>query len=463
MFEAEIYLKRRGRLKEQLKSGLILFLGHEESPMNYSGNTYYFRQDSSFLYFFGLDSPSLAGIVDVDENQDILFGDDVNLDDIIWMGVQPLMKVRASRVGIEKTEPFSKLDEKIKQAIKDGRTIHYLPPYRAETELKIMKLFDYSCSQIKENVSEELIKAVVEQRSVKIKEEIDEIEKAHDLTYAMHTTAMKNAKSNLRESDLVGKMEGKVISHGCHTSFPTILTINGQILHNHYHGNVLKEGRLIVNDSGAESQMHYAADITRTFPVGGKFSDRQKEIYEIVLRAQETAIQNIKPGLKFKEIHLNAAQTIAEGLSDLGLIKGDVNEAVKEGAHSLFFPHGLGHMMGLDVHDMENLGENYVGYDEETKRSEQFGLASLRFAKELKPGYVMTVEPGIYFIPALIDKWKGANKLPDFIDYEKIEEYRDFGGIRIEDDVEITSNGCRVIGKPIPKQIEEVEEITATE
>ena len=273
---------------------------------------------------------------------------------------------------------------------------------------------------------------------------------------------MRMAKPGVYEREIVGKIEGIAISSGFNISFPIILTINGQTLHNHYHGNVLKEGRLLVNDSGAESLLHYAADITRTIPVSGKFTQKQRDVYEIVLDAQETAIQSMKPGIKNRDIHLKAAKTIAEGLKGLGLMKGDMDEAVTEGAHALYFPHGLGHMMGLDVHDMENLGEDYVGYDEKTKRSDQFGLAYLRLAKELQPGYVVTVEPGIYFIPALIDKWKGEKKFTQFIDYEKIEEYRDFGGIRIEDNVLVTEDGHRVIGKTIPKTPEDVEEITGT-
>jgi Xaa-Pro aminopeptidase len=463
MFDPAIYTQRRNSLKEQLKSGLILFLGNEESPMNYPANPFHFRQDSSFLYFFGLDFPSLAGVIDVDENRDIIFGNDVDIEDIIWMGFQPSMKERAAKVGVTETFPLDKMEETVKQAAQQGKTIYFLPPYRPETELKLSRLLSISPDEAKNKASEELIKAVVAQRSVKIKEEIDEIEKAHAATYEMHTTAMKMAKPGIYEREIAGKIEGIALSSGSHISFPVILTINGQILHNHYHGNVLEEGRLLVNDSGAESLLHYAADITRTIPVGGKFSPKQREIYEIVLQAQEAAIQSIRPDIRFKENHLIAAKTIAEGLKGLGIMKGDMDEAVNEGAHALFFPHGIGHMMGLDVHDMEDLGEDYVGYDENIKRSDQFGMASLRLAKELYPGYVVTVEPGIYFIPALIDKWKEEKKFTQFINYEKVDDYRDFGGVRIEDDVLVTEDGHRVIGKTIPKTPEEVEEITATE
>ncbi len=461
MFDSKIYIQRRKRLKEKIQSGVILFLGNEESPMNYPQNPYHFRQDSTFLYFFGLDSPSLAAVIDVENDRDIIFGDDVDIEDIIWMGFLPSLKERALKVGVEETEPSSKLDETVKVAAQQGKNVHFLPPYRPETKLKIAQLLGLDPDTLKDNTSENLIKAVVEQRAVKINEEIEEMEKAHSIAYEMHTTAMRMAKPGMYEKEIVGKMEGIVLSYGCNISFPTILTTNGQILHNHYHGNMLEEGRLLVNDSGAESELHYAADITRTVPVGGKFTQKQKEIYEIVFNAVENAIRSIKPGIKYRDIHLQTARIIASGLKDIGLMKGDVEEAVNAGAHALFFPHGLGHMIGLDVHDMEDIGEDYVGYDDKTKRSDQFGLAYLRMARELQPGFVMTAEPGIYFIPALIDKWKSEGKFTDFIDYEKVEEYRDFGGIRIEDDVLVTETGYRVLGKSIPKSVEEIEGITA--
>lgn len=462
MFDSKVYIQRRNRLKEQIKSGLIIFLGNEESPMNYPANPYHFRQDSTFLYFFGLDFPSLAAVIDVDEERDIVFGNDVGIEDIIWMGFQPSIKERAMQAGIEETMPLDKLEETVKTAVQKGKKVHFLPPYRPETVIKIGQLMDRP-DVVKDHSSEDLIKAVVEQRSVKIKEEVEEMEKALSVTHETYSVAMRMTKPGIYEREIAGKMEGIVLSHGYTIAFPTILTINGQILHNHYHGNILKEGQLLVIDSGAESSLHYASDITRTIPTGGKFSPKQKEIYEIVLNAQGSSIDAIKPGTKFRDIHLQVARIIADGMKELGLMKGDMDEALEAGAHALFFPHGLGHQIGLDVHDMENLGENYVGYDDKTKRSEKFGFAYLRFARELQPGFVMTVEPGIYFIPALIDKWKGENKFTQFINYEKIEEYRDFGGIRIEDDVLVTESGHRVLGMPIPKTIEDVEEITGKE
>jgi Xaa-Pro aminopeptidase len=462
MFEAKIYTQRRARLRQQLGSGVLLFLGNQESPMNYPANPYHFRQDSSFLYFFGLDSPDLAGIIDVEADRDILFGNDISVDDIIWMGDQPLMRDRAARVGITETLPLEKLKETIRDSLTKGKKVHILPPYRPENVLKLQSLLEIPANKLRDNVSEEVVMAVVEQRSVKIPEEIEQIELALDATHDMHTTAMRMAKPGVLESEIAGRIEGIALSHGGYVSFPVILTMNGQILHNHYHGNTLEEGRLMVNDSGAETAMHYAGDITRTMPVGGRFSRKQEDVYNIVLNAQATAIDSIHPGVMNKQVHLRAATALAAGLNDLGLMRGDVDEAVKAGAHALFMPHGLGHMMGLDVHDMEDLGEKYVGYDRSVQRSDQFGLAFLRLAKELRPGYVLTVEPGIYFIPALIDKWIKENKHTEFIDFERVNEYRDFGGIRIEDDVLVTEEGCRVLGKPIPKTVTELEEIVGT-
>jgi len=459
MFDSRIYTARRERLRQQIGSGLLLFPGNGESPMNYPDNPYHFRQDSSFLYFFGLDSPGLAGMVDVDSNRDILFGDDVSVDDIIWMGDQVLLKDRAAQVGVQDVRPFAQLSEVVQQAIQQGRRIHFLPPYRSENKVELQDLLGIRSDKIKAYASLELVKAVVEQRSVKIPEEVNEIELALAATYDMHTTAMKMARAGVKESEIAGRIEGIALAHGGYISFPVILTVNGQILHNHYHGNTLEAGQLMVNDSGAESSMHYAGDITRTVPVGGTFTEKQRGIYSLVLKAQEAAIQAIRPGVMNKQVHLKAAGVITEGLKELGLMQGDTEAAVAAGAHALFMPHGLGHMLGLDVHDMEDLGENLVGYDQTVKRSDQFGLAYLRLAKELKPGFVLTVEPGIYFIPALIDKWRNEKKHPEFIDYEQVDAYRDFGGIRIEDDVLVTEEGCRVLGKPIPKRIDELESI----
>jgi len=461
MFEAKVYSERRRKLKNQVGTGLILIPGNTEAAMNYPANTYHFRQDSDFLYFFGLDHPDLAGVMDVDADMDYLFGNDADMDDIIWMGPQPALKDRAFRVGVIQTAPYHKLDEKIRDAVSKGRKIHILPPYRGKNILKFSSLLGKGHVEIKEMVSEELIRAVVKLRSVKEEVEIKEIEQAMDVAYKMHTTAMKMAKPGIIENEIAGTIEGIALAEGNGVSFPIILTINGQTLHNHYHGNTLSVGRMMVTDAGAESALHYASDITRTVPVGGKFNQRQKEIYGIVLKANTEPIKSIKPGITNKSLHLIAAEIIGSGLKDLGLMKGNIEEAVNQGAHALFFPHGLGHMMGLDVHDMEGLGEDYVGYNEEVKRSDQFGLAYLRLGKKLEKDFVFTIEPGIYFIPALIDQWKSEKKFMDFINYDKVETYKDFGGIRIEDDVLVTSTGYRVLGKPIPKTVEEVERTMA--
>ncbi|MDP4281141.1 MAG: aminopeptidase P family protein [Bacteroidota bacterium] len=459
MFPSNVYKERRNRLRKEIKNGLVLFPGNQEVAYNYPANTYTFRQDSNFLYFFGLDHPDLAAVIDLDEGKDYLFGNDVDMDDIIWMGKQPTMKERGVKVGVENTQPLKDLDEMIRKALAKKRTIHFVTPYRGETKQQLSDLLGIPYKDLKAKASPELIHAIVKLRMEKDDLEIEEIEKMVDVAYIMHTTAMKMAKPGVVEREIAGVLEGISVSHGGPVSFPVILTINGQTLHNHYHGNVLRAGRIMVVDAGSESDMHYASDITRSFPVGGKFSDRQKEIYQIVLNANMAGIAAVKPGVPFHEVHSLAALEIVKGLKDLGFIKGDPVEAVKKGAHFLFFPHGLGHPLGMDVHDLEGLGEDNVGYDDEIKRSTEFGLSSLRFGRRLQKRFITTIEPGIYFIPDLIDLWKSEKKLEDFINYKKVEEFRDFGGIRIEDDVLVTNAGHRVLGRPIPKTIVDVENI----
>ncbi len=459
MFKAEVYSNRRNELRKHLDGGLALFPANNESPMNYPHNTYHYRQDSNFLYFFGLDQPGLMGVIDFESGEDYLFGDDLDLDDIIWMGQLPTMATLGGQVGIKNIEAKSKLPGYIQDALQKGRKVHYLPPYRHDTLLELTELIGMPYKEVGPGSSMALIKAVIALRSIKEIIEIEEISKAVDITWEMHTTAMKMAHPGIYEREIAGRIEGIAISHGTSVSFPIILSMDGQTLHNHHHGNILKEGRMMVTDAGAETVNHYAGDITRTVPVGGKFNQRQKEIYEIVLKAENWSIDNIKSGIQNRELHLGAAKIIAGGLKDLGLMKGDIDEAVAAGAHAMFFPHGLGHMMGLDVHDMEGLGEDNVGYNDAIKRSDQFGTAYLRLGKELQTGNVITVEPGIYFIPTLIDKWKSEGKFTEFINYDKAETYKDFGGIRIEDDVLVTETGYRVLGKPIPKTITDIEEI----
>ena len=459
MFSKDIYNQRRELLCKSVNGGVALFLGNDEVPMNYAGNTYPFRQDSTFLYYFGLDMPGLAAVFDLDANQSIIFGDEIRLEDVIWMGPQQSLKSRAENVGIQETIPSNHLAEYLKRVIQSGRIVHYLPAYRDRHTNKLLDLLEMEKDSIDAGVSAKLVQAVIDQRSVKSEAEIDEIEKAHAIAREMQITAMKMARPGIYEHEIAGTIEGIALSSGGNIAFPVILSIRGEILHNNYHGNMLRDGDMLINDSGAESQMHYASDITRTIPVNGRFTDKQKDIYEIVLKAQDEAIKAIKPGQKNKAVHLQTATIITHGLKDIGLMKGNCEDAVANGAHALFFPHGLGHMLGLDVHDMENLGEDRVGYNGETKRSDQFGLASLRLAKNLKSGYVLTIEPGIYFIPELIKKWKGENKFKDYINYDRLENYHKFGGIRIEDDIVVTDTGQRIIGKPIPKTVSDIEKM----
>lgn len=458
LFNKDVYSNRRVKLKEEMKSGVLLFIGNQEASFNYPANTYAFRQDSNFLYYFGLDLYNLVGVMDVDEDKDIIFGNDVDMDDIIWMGPQPTMKDLSAKVGVMNSAPLAELDEYVKKAIAEGRKIHFVPPYRGEHKLQLSSLLGVNPCRVADYVSQDLIKAVVKQREIKEEVEIEEIEKAVDIAYEMHTTSMRMAaKPGRVEREIAGTIEGISLAKGGPVSFPIILSVRGETLHNHHHDNIIEVGQMMVTDCGAETTMHYASDITRTVPVGGKFNDRQKPVYQAVLDANMAAIEAIKPGIEYREIHFLAARVIVEGLIKAGIMKGDAQAAVDAEAHTLFMPHGLGHMMGLDVHDMEGLGENNVGYDEKTVRSKNFGTAYLRLGKELKTGFVLTVEPGCYFIPALIDQWKAENKHAEFINYNVLETYKDFGGIRIEDDVLVTEDGYRVLGKPIPKTIEEIE------
>lgn len=458
MFKAEVYKTRRDALKAKINSGIALFMGNVDSPMNYPANTFHFRQDSNFLYFFGIDLPGLAGAIDFDEGKDIIFGDDVEIDDIIWMGPQPTMKDYATKVAVNNVQAMKELGSYLQKAMNSGRQIHFLPPYRGETKIQIEALTGIRIAEQKEKSSLELIKAVVALRNIKDEHEIAELEKAAAIGYEMHVTSMKMAHPGEHERNIAGIIEGIALSHGSMVSFPVILSQNGETLHNHDHSQILQAGRMMITDAGAETVTHYASDFTRTVPVGGKFSPRQRDIYQIVLDANNAATAAIRPGVKYQDIHLLAARVIASGLKNLNLMKGDVDEAVKLGAHAMFFPHGLGHMMGMDVHDMEGLGEDHVGYDEETKRIQQFGTAYLRLGRKLEPGFVLTNEPGIYFIPALVNMWKKENKFTDFINYSEVEKYLDFGGIRLEDDILVTENGNRLIGKRIPITIDEIEE-----
>jgi Xaa-Pro aminopeptidase len=426
---------------------VVVLPGNDESPMNYAANVYPFRQDSTFLYFFGLDQPGLAAVLDLDEGTECIFGDDPSLDDIVWTGPRPLLRDTSLQVGVARTAPSKELGQVLRKAAQQGRTIHTLPQYRPEHG--------------RLQPSPELIRAVVAQRSIKSPDEIEQIELALSVTARMQTEAMKMAKPGVFEYEVAGAIEGIMASSGVRPAFQPIVSIHGEIMHNPYYDNRLKAGDIAVNDSGAESPLRYASDITRTIPIGGKFSPRQREIYSIVLEAQEGCIAAAAPGIEWRQVHRLAGVALMEGLKQLGLVKGDPQEAVEAGAHTLFFPCGVGHMMGLDVHDMEPLGEDYVGYTDTIRRNPEFGWRYLRLAKPVEPGFVITVEPGIYFMPELIDRRRAEGKYSEFIDYAKLEAYRHFGGIRIEDDILITPEGCRVLGPHIPKTVAEVEALAS--
>lgn len=442
MFPATTYQNRRQQLAQRLSSGLILIMGNDEAPMNYGANPYPFYQDSNFRYYAGINQPGLSLTIDVTTGESTLYGNDLTLDDVVWMGEHPSVRELAQRAGIEHTASRSALADVL---IKQAAAVHFLPPYRASRKQYLQACVGSATA------SEELIKAVVAQRSIKSAEEIAEMEIAVNTSRRMHHAAMEMARPGMLEAEVAGVIEGIAISGGGRLAYPAIVTRNGHILHNHDHSNQLQAGDLLLIDAGASSPSGYAGDITRTFCIGRAMSQQQAEIYSIVKKAEEDVIRDLKAGVPYQEYHRQASLIIAEGLTDLGLMQGDPAEAVAAGAHALFFPHGLGHMIGLDVHDMEDLGEDYVGYDAHIQRSDQFGTAYLRLGRKLESGFVITVEPGVYFIPALIDQWQSVGKFSDFINYKALAAYRDFGGIRIEDNVLITDSGSRVLGEPIKK------------
>ncbi len=457
MFSAKTYQDRRQGLIQQLNSGLVILLGNEYSSKNYKDNHFPFRQDSSFLYYIGINQAHLAATIDIEAGETCLYGDDVSVEMIVWTGPQPNMRDLGQQSGIQSTKAYSALATSIQAAKSAGRTIHVLPPYRPENSILLAHLLACPLSSLSEYVSTSLIKAIVHQRSIKSAEELAEMAAAVNISRKMHVAAMQQAQAGQIEAELAGLVEGIASAGGGQLSYPVILTINGQTLHNHYHGNTLQDGQLVLGDFGAETAMGYAGDITRTFPVAKRFSSQQKDIYEIVLEAETQVIKQIRPGIPYLDMHKLSARIITDGLKALGLMKGDTNESVEAGAHSLFFPHGLGHMIGLDVHDMEDLGEDLVGYDEQIKRNPMFGYKSLRLGRNLESGFVLTVEPGIYFIPELIDSWRAQGLHQDFINYDKLDAYKTFGGVRIEDDVLVTDTGSEVLGDPIPKTVAEVE------
>jgi Xaa-Pro aminopeptidase len=454
LFSTETYTNRRSALKNAIGSGQILIMGNNESPMNYTDNTYRFRQDSNFLYFFGINLPGLSALIDIDKDEEIIFGHEYTIDDIVWIGRQEPLYVLAQKVGINTVLEPGTIAQKINKEIK------YLPPYRHDNKITLCNILDISLKEI--NPSELLIKAVIKLRMHKNSEEIVEMEKAVNITRSMHLAAMKATKPGKFEFETVAKIMETMHLHHAELSYPVIFSVNGQTLHNHYHGNIMNDGQLALNDSGCETEMCYAGDITRTFPVNGKFSVKQKEIYNCVLEMLESSTAMLKPGVMYRDVHIHSNRILLSHLKNIGLVNGDIEEMLTAGVGGLFMPHGLGHNIGLDVHDMEDLGENLVGYREGLTRSTQLGLRSLRMARELETGNVITVEPGCYFIPELIEKYKSEGIFKEYVNYQKLENYYDFGGVRIEDNVLITESGYRVLGDRIAKTVEEVETVMAS-
>jgi Xaa-Pro aminopeptidase len=456
MLTPDTYRTRRARLSKAIGSGLVLFLGNDEVGMNYTANVYPFRQDSTFLYFWALDQPGLSAVIDIDARTETVFGDDVTMADVVWSGPQPTIASRAAGAGVKKTTPSGKLADVVRAAVKK-RPVHCLAPYRAEHVVKLAALTGIKAEKLKDKRSLVFHKSVAAQRLYKTPEEVADIEMAVDVSREMYAAAMRAAKPGLKEYQVVAEIAKVVMARGCTYAFPPICSVHGETLHNPYYRNTLARGDVLILDSGAETPSRNASDVTRTIPVGGTFSSQQRAIYDAVLRAQMGAIAAIKPGVPYRDVHLGAAKSFVTDLTSLGLMKGNADEAVAAGAHALFFPHGLGHMMGMDVHDMENLGEDIVGYGDGYKRSTQFGLNYLRLARPLEAGFVLTVEPGVYFIPALIDQWKAKKTNAAFINFKEVDKFRDARGYRIEDDVLVTPGGARVLGPPIPKTAADVE------
>lgn len=461
MFSAEIYRTRRAELRRKVGSGVILLPGNPLSPNNYPNNSYYFRQDSSFRYYFGLNVPALTGVIDADTGEEWLFGDDFTVEDIIWTGPQPLLRDMAAEVGIEKTAPAKELAALLRKAIALGRRIHYLPIYRAELKLQLSELLGIAPALLHDYKSVDLMLAVAEMREKKGSEEIEAMERAFHIGYAMHTTAMRMCRAGVVEREIVGALEGIARSMGQGVSFPSIVSQHGETLHNLNSEGVLENGRLLLCDAGGESLEGYCSDHTRTYPVSGRFTDRQRDIYDIVLNAHDHIARIVRPGMKYhEEIHLEAYRKLAEGLIGVGLLKGSADDAVASGALYLFMPHGLGHGLGMDVHDCEAFGERSFDFSSIAGRAAESATCIYRSAWRVQPGTILSDEPGIYFIPALIDKSRTEGLYRGIVDYERLESYRDFGGIRIEDDLLVTETGCRMLGdKKIPVTAEELEEI----
>lgn len=459
LFSKSTYVERRNELKKLVGSGLIVLFGNNDSPANYPSNTYKFRQDSSFLYYFGLHRNGLVGVIDVDNDREYLVGDEIDIEDIVWYGSVTSVAEMAEMTGVARTAAMRELPAIVESAKAQGEEVHFLPPYRFDNQIQIMDLLGIHPSQQKAAASLKLIAAVVKMRTTKTEEEIAELERAAEIGYEMHTTAMRLCRPGITEQYIGGMVDGIANAYGCMVSFQTIATQHGEVMHGNPSPAKLEAGRLMLVDAGAETNENYCSDNTRTTPVSGLFTQKQKDIYNIVVECHDHVLEVAKPGVKWWDVHFAVCRIITERLQQLGLMKGDVEESLKAGAHAMFLPHGLGHSMGMDVHDMEGLGQVYVGFDDEVRPSTQFGTNALRFGRRLQKGFVVTDEPGIYFIPALIDDWKKNGTNAQFLNFDKIDEYRDFGGIRIEDDVLITDEGCRFIGsKRIPYHVEDVEE-----
>ena len=462
LFDKETYVARRDRLRRQVGNGLVLLFGNNDAPANYPANAYKFRQDSSFLYFFGQQREGLVGVIDIDNGREYLIGDDIDMDDIVWFGAVDSVADMAEQCGADGGAPMSRLAELVDRARFQGRKVHFLPPYRHDQMIRLMDLTGIHPSRQREEASLELIRAVIDQRAVKSAGEIEEIEKACAIGYEMHTTAMRLCRPGVSEQYIAGIISGIASARGCMPSFPTILSMHGEIMHGYPSPRPLEGGRLMLCDAGAETNGNYCSDNTRTTPIDGKFTPRQREIYSIVEACHDHVLDIARPGVKWWDVHFSVARLMTDRLKEVGLMKGDTEEAVRNGAHAMFFPHGLGHMMGMDVHDMEGLGQQYVGFDDEVRPSGQFGTNCLRCGRRLQEGWVMTDEPGIYFIPALIDDWKSRGLHKDFINYDLLETYKDFGGIRIEDDILVTADGCRMLGRErIPYHLDDVETFMA--
>ena len=463
LFSKQTYIDRRDVLRCRINSGIIILFGNNESPVNYPSNGYKFRQDSTFLYYYGLQRDGLVGVIDADSGEEWLIGDDIDIEDIVWFGSVDSVADMAALAGVQKSAPMSRLESLVRDAQDGGREIHFLPPYRHDHMIQLMDLTGIHPRDQRARASLKLIQAVVSQRIVKSADEIAEIERACAIGYEMHTTAMRMCRPGVTEQEIAGRISGIASSRGCIVSFPSILSMHGEIMHGYPSPNPLEAGRLMLCDCGAETNENYCSDHTRTTPISGRFTSRQRDIYQIVVDAHDRAYEMARPDVKWWDVHFEAARVITEGLKALGLMKGNTDDALAAGAHAMFFPHGLGHAMGMDVHDMEGLGQIYVGFDDEVQpRLDQFGTNCLRFGRRLQEGYVMTDEPGIYFIPALFDEWRAPGHCKDFLNFDAIETYKDFGGIRIEDDLLITADGARYLGEQrIPYHVDELEEFLA--